>query len=91
VVRQPRSAFPDLIALKEGHILLVECKVNGRFSRAERKHINRLHKHVKGIPVLAFRDQGRVVMQRLSRTSKFDRPFDPSPATPGPGRSVELE
>jgi Holliday junction resolvase len=78
VVRQARSAFPDLIALKEGNILLVECKMNGRISRSERASINRLRKKIKAVPVLAFRDRGRVSMSRISRSWKFDKPFDPN-------------
>jgi hypothetical protein len=30
VVRQPRSAFPDLIAVRRGVVLLIECRVDGR-------------------------------------------------------------
>lgn len=77
VVRQARSAFPDLIALKEGNILLVECKVDGRLSKTERTDINRLRKLVRGVPVLAFRGNGRVILNQISRSHKFDKPLDP--------------
>lgn len=79
VVRQPRSSFPDLIALKAGAILLVECKLDGHVPSTERRHIAHLARRlVRGKPVLAFRRERQVVLTELSaKSSRFDKPFDP--------------
>ena len=79
VIRQPRSAFPDLVALKNGTILLIECKLHGYLPSAERRHIVRLARnHIQGRPLLAFRKEGRLLLCEISRRSaRFDRPFDP--------------
>jgi len=80
VVRQPRSAFPDLVAIRDGSIILVECKVDGYMPSTERRYMVRLaRRKVGGKAVLAFR-RGRVLLLRqLSpRSANFDRPFEPS-------------
>jgi len=75
VVRQPRSAFPDLIALRNGQILLVECKMGGRISRNERRNIVKIRKAVNGTALMAFRKGNGIGMNSLSRSWKFDKPF----------------
>jgi len=79
VVRQPKSSFPDLVALRDGSILLVECKVNGYIPPTERRHIVRLaRKRVRGKAILAFRRGQELVLAELSaKSAKFDKPFDP--------------
>jgi Holliday junction resolvase len=80
VVRQPRSMFPDLLAFREGAILLVECKLRGYMPPAERRSIVRLARnHIQGSkPILAFRKDGRLLLFQVSpRSAKFDKPFDP--------------
>ncbi len=74
-MRQPRSMFPDLLAFRKGSILLVECKVHGYISPAERRKILRLaREQIGGKPVLAFRSEGRLAFRLLSaRTAKHDR------------------
>lgn len=78
VVRQPRSSFPDLIALKAGSILLVECKLNGRMPSTQRRHMARLARtKVEGTPILAFRRGRELLLAKVSRKSaRFDKPFD---------------
>lgn len=42
VVRQAKSAFPDLIASNGAGWLLIECKVNGKISRKEVEELLKL-------------------------------------------------
>lgn len=74
VVRQPRSMLPDLIAFRNGSILLIECKVHGYLSPAERrKMISLAHKQIGGMAVLAFREEGTIAFRAISRrTAKYD-------------------
>jgi len=80
VVRQPQSSSPDLIALRDGSILLVECKLGGYIPKAERRHIISLAKRqVGGRAVLAFRRGRKLVLKELSsRWAGRDKLFDPS-------------
>ncbi len=77
VVRQPRSAFPDLIALRDGSIILVECKVDGYLPSTERRHIVRLaRRQVGGKAVLAFRRGRDLLLRELSpKSANHDKPF----------------
>ena len=66
VARQTRSSFPDLIAIKNGKILLIECKVDPRnFSKREREDLISLAKKLKAKPYLAFRRNRRIVLLPL--------------------------
>jgi len=78
VIRQARSSFPDLIALRDGSILLVECKVNGYMPSAERRHIVSLaRRQVRGKPILAFRKAHELVLSELSsKSARLDKPFN---------------
>jgi Holliday junction resolvase len=70
VVRQPRSAFPDLVALRKGKLVLVECRVGGSLSRKERRHLVSLaRKELGGEALLAQRNGGSLVLKRISPTS----------------------
>jgi len=79
VIRQPRSSFPDLVALRDGSILLVECKVDGYIPSTERRHIVRLARtEVRGKAILAFRRGQRLLLAELSaKSAKSDKAFDP--------------
>jgi len=79
VIRQSKSSFPDLVALRDGSILLVECKVDGYIPSSERRHIVRLaRKQVRGKAILAFRRGQKLLLAELSaKSAKFDKPFDP--------------
>lgn len=55
VVRQTKSTFPDLIAMRKGKVLLIECKVNGQLSREERAIILSISEATGGKPILAQR------------------------------------
>jgi len=54
VIRSPRSAgIVDLIALKKGLILFIQCKRNGQLSLEERNELFELSESVGAIPLLA--------------------------------------
>jgi Holliday junction resolvase len=77
VVRQPRSQCPDLVAFRDGTILLVECKVHGYVPPAERRKIRKLaRQQLRGKPILASKEQGEIKLRLLSRSGKYDKPFD---------------
>ena len=61
VVRQAKSAFPDIIAFRPGIIIAAECKCNGRLAKREIHNLRQIRK--KGaVPYLAHpvRDGRRV-------------------------------
>jgi len=64
VVRQARSAFPDIVALKKGRILLVECRVKGNLSPRERQELLLLTQRLGGQAYVALR-KGRQLRFRL--------------------------
>jgi len=68
VVRQARSSFPDLVALKRREKpILVECKVNGSMSREERERILELAKAVGGRAFLARRVGRNIVFEDVEK------------------------
>jgi Holliday junction resolvase len=78
VARQSRSSLPDLIALKDGMILLVECKLGGYMPPRDRRHLISLaRRRTGGKAILAFRRGTDLLLKEIStKWSKFDRPFD---------------
>jgi Holliday junction resolvase len=62
VVRQAKSAFPDIVAIKGVRVLLVECKVNGYLRRGEKRALLNLARMHKIEPILAYRsrENGRI-------------------------------
>lgn len=63
VVRQAKSAFPDLIAVFKGNVYAIECKYNSALSRREREKLLELHRRHGMLPVLAWRQKGRKSIQ----------------------------
>lgn len=58
VLRSPQSAGPvDLVALRKGEILLIQCKVNGKLSRQETIVLKELAGSVGGKALLISRDR----------------------------------
>ena len=54
VVRSAASKGPfDLVALRKGEVLLVQCKYHGYISKKERETLVRVARMVGAIPVLA--------------------------------------
>jgi Holliday junction resolvase len=90
VIRQSRSKFPDLIAFRDGTILLVECKVHGYIGPAERRKIRKLaSRQLGGKPILASKREGDIMLQLLSsRSGKYDKPFDISSRFHGNSRRI---
>jgi len=54
-VRVARSKPLDLIALKNGSILLIECKYSSRISDKDRSKLIEMAKITSGKPILALR------------------------------------
>jgi Holliday junction resolvase len=75
VLRSPRSGSPlDLVALKRGRILMVQCKLNGVFLFADRQELFDLAESVGAVAVMAaraFRGRG-IDFKRLSGTAFID-------------------
>jgi Holliday junction resolvase len=69
VVRAAKSAFPDLIALRRGEILLIECRVRGNLTKAEKERLIAYAKKTGGRPILAYREG------RKLRLSPLDEPI----------------
>ena len=62
--------FPDLIAFRNGTILLVECRVHGYVAPVERRKLVKLaRKQLGAEPVLAYRGDGDVCLRLLSSKS----------------------
>lgn len=63
--RQPRSAFPDLIAVKKGdlgvaEIFFIECKVNKYISKEERAALKELSEKHGANAVVCFRKDRKI-------------------------------
>lgn len=56
VVRSAASLFPDLIAVKNGKVYAVECKVNGQISKNERFDLRELYDKFAIVPLIAYKD-----------------------------------
>jgi Holliday junction resolvase len=70
VVRQPHSAFPDLVALRRGAVLLIECRMTGTISRKERRALVTLARdNLGGDALMACRDNANILIRRVSRRS----------------------
>ncbi len=59
VIRHAGSHFPDLVAIKNNEVLLVECKTDGRLSLDEKAKLRELMDVTGGTPCLAYRGAGR--------------------------------
>jgi Holliday junction resolvase len=69
VVRQARSSFPDLVAIKNDgsgpRVILVECKVDGRLSPEERDEAARIMVATGAPLIVAYRRWRRVMFKSL--------------------------
>ena len=63
-VRQPRSAFPDLIALRYYmdyiQVYFIECKMNKYTSKEEKEELNRLSQEFMIIPLIAYSENKKI-------------------------------
>ena len=57
VMRNPKSRFPDGLAVKKDDIFLYECKVNKYLSKEEKKKANELKK-ITGLKFVVFYRDG---------------------------------
>lgn len=65
VVRAARSAFPDLVAVRQGRPLLVECKYNGYLSWNEKIRLLELAAETGADCALAYNVQGKVKLSSI--------------------------
>lgn len=77
VVRHARSALPDLVATKQGCVLLVECKFgSGRMSRSERSRLVEYARIAGGLPMVATGRKGQVDISVVTKPLGL-RPLNP--------------
>lgn len=76
VLRSAGSKSPiDLIALKPGAIVLIQCKPTPRLSPADRESITRIATHVGATPVLASKDPRGHLVTHLITPSHTREPW----------------
>lgn len=59
VVRAARSKPVDLVCIKSGKVVLIECKYGNYISKKERDNLRRMAKRYGAIAVLAYRFKGK--------------------------------
>jgi len=59
VVRSAASKPVDLVAMRGGQILLIECKYNAKITSLERQRLLKMAERAGGIPVLATKRRGQ--------------------------------
>lgn len=71
VWRSPASKGPaDLIAIKKGEIILVQCKISGSLSAKERNELETLAKSVGAKALLAQRNGRKIVLRDVFKIEK---------------------
>jgi len=69
VVRSPKSAFPDITAIRwngdKHDIWLVECKLRGHFTREQEERLVRKARSIRARPVLAYVWRGVICFRFL--------------------------
>lgn len=66
VLRSPGSRGPvDLVAIKKGEVLLVQCKLNGQISNRDKDILSELAESIGAKAVLALRLHGEVIFKPL--------------------------
>ena len=74
--RAARSKGPvDLVAIRKGEVLFIQCKTSGDFSAKERYALVDLAESVGAIPLLAARPTGRKLEFKLLSKRSGRRPF----------------
>jgi Holliday junction resolvase len=74
VARHAKSALPDLVAAKNGSLLLIECKLNG-ISRGEKARLRKYAEEAGGIPLLATATKSKIGLFLITQDLGL-RPFD---------------
>ncbi len=67
VIRSAKSAFPDLVAVKQGKPMLVECKVNRYLPWEDKVKLIHLGSTIGAKCVLAYNDNGKVRFKLIRR------------------------
>lgn len=63
VIRAARSAPVDLVCLKNGDSLLIECKANkSEFGKKNREELLKMAKKAGAKPILAYRDKRKIFL-----------------------------
>lgn len=64
VIRSSKSRFPDLIAIKNGRFVFVECKLNKYLSKDEKKKIKNIERITGGKVYVAFIRNHKIYFRR---------------------------
>lgn len=72
VIRQSASKFPDLLAVKKHRyyaiVYAIECKCNKKsFTKQEKINLLILSNHYRIVPVLAYKENGKIKFLVLER------------------------
>lgn len=66
VMPSPRSLGPaDLLAVKNGTILLIQCKLYGTITKNERKKLIALSEQAGGMPLLCTKKEGKIIFTEI--------------------------
>ena len=72
VIRAARSAPVDLVCLKNGDSLLIECKANkSEFGVKNRDELLKMAKNAGAKAILAYRDKRKIFLIDVSKDSHF--------------------
>jgi len=70
VIRAARSAPVDLVCLKNGDSLLIECKANKvEFGEKNKKELLKMAKNAGAKAILAYRDKRKIFLIDVLRNS----------------------
>lgn len=67
VVRAAKSAFPDLVAIRNGKVVLVECKLDGRLSIDEKIRFIEIGEITNAGCMLAFNEKKGIGFKVICR------------------------
>lgn len=71
VVRSAKSGTVcDLVALKKGEILLIQCKLNKKISRKEKEELAKLAEQVGGKALLAYSEKRKLKFEEIKEGIK---------------------
>jgi len=56
----------DLVALRAGEIWLVQCKLNGWMSPAERLAFSEVARELGVVPMIAFKEKRKLILQEVT-------------------------
>jgi Holliday junction resolvase len=72
VIRAARSAPVDLVCLRNGDSLLIECKTNkSEFGEKNRDELLKMAKNAGSKAILAYQDKRKIFLIDVSKNSHF--------------------